>query len=90
MSSETNHPWPQFFVTRIVENEDLPDVEILTLPRYEASDAVKTIDELAAFLHLYQVEEFEPIGGSGIDYDRRGNPASRCRQSVKAHSSMPH
>ena len=61
MSPETNHAWPQFFVTRIVENEDLPDVEILTLPRYEASAAVKTIDELAAFLHLYQVEEFSRL-----------------------------
>jgi len=25
-------PWPRFFVTRVIGGEDLPDVEILTLP----------------------------------------------------------
>ena len=85
MSPETNHPWPQFFVTRVVGNEDLPDVEILTLPRYETPDDIKTIDELAAFLHSHQVEDFVPIGGSGIDYDSRACLAALHQVILDAH-----
>ena len=85
MSPETNYPWPQFFITHVVGNDDLPDVEILTLPRYEAPDAIKTIDELAAFIHSRQVEEFEPIGGSGIDYDSRACLAALHQVILDAH-----
>ncbi len=32
-------PWPQFFLTRVIGNEDLPDVEMLTLPAYLGREA---------------------------------------------------
>jgi hypothetical protein len=57
---------PQFFVTRIVGSEDLPDVEILTLPNYPSSDAISDLEHLARQILLR--ENFEVIGGSSIDY----------------------
>ena len=39
-------PWPQFFLTRVVGSEDLPDVEILTLPAYLSAAAISTLEEL--------------------------------------------
>ena len=85
MSPETVQPWPQYFITRIVGNEDLPDVEILTLPQYESADPIKTLDELAAYLHSHQVEEFVPIGGSGIDHDSRACLAALHQVILDAH-----
>ena len=85
MSTESNQPWPQMFVTRILGNEDLPDVEILTLPRYESPDAIKTIEELAELLHSRQIEEFQLLGGSSIDHDSRACFAALHQVILDAH-----
>lgn len=36
----------QFFITRVVGTEDLPDLEILTLPAYKSVDAILNLNEL--------------------------------------------
>jgi hypothetical protein len=56
---------PQFFVTRVVASEDLPDVEILTLPAYPSADAIQNLEQLERQILLR--EDFETIGGSSID-----------------------
>jgi len=85
MQTESLQPWPQVFVTRVIGDEDLPDVEILTLPGYKSVDAIKTIEELAALLHSRQVEEFELIGGSSIDHDSRACLAALHQVILDAH-----
>jgi hypothetical protein len=59
-------PWPQFFVTRVIGSEDLPDVEILTLPAYLSADALPNLEELQR--RMLAREDFDTVGGSGIDY----------------------
>lgn len=58
-------PWPQFFLTRVVGSEDLPDVEILTLPAYLSAAAIPDLEELQR--QIMTREDFETVGGSGID-----------------------
>ncbi len=60
--------WPQMFLTQVMASEDLPDVEILTLPHYESPDAIPDLKHLERLLHSGSVEEFELIGGGGIDH----------------------
>ena len=57
---------PQFFVTRILGSEDLPDVEILTLPSYHSSSAIEDLEGLERL--ILTREYFETIGGSSIDH----------------------
>jgi len=85
MQVESNQPWPQVFVTRVIGNEDLPDVEILTLPSYKSADAIKSIEALAELLHSHQVEEFKLIGGSSIDHDSRACLAALHQVILDAH-----
>ena len=85
MQTESLQPWPQVFVTHVIGDEDLPDVEILTLPGYKSVDAIKTIEELAALLHSRKVEEFELIGGSSIDHDSRACLAALHQVILDAH-----
>jgi len=59
-------PWPQFFLTRVVGSEDLPDVEILTLPAYLSAAAIPNLEELQR--QLMTREDFDTVGGSGIDH----------------------
>ncbi len=59
-------PWPQFFLTRVVGSEDLPDVEILTLPAYLSASAIPKLEELQR--QLMTSEDLNTIGGSGIDH----------------------
>jgi hypothetical protein len=65
-SSIPQSPWPQFFLTRVVGSEDLPDVEILTLPAYPSADAIPNLEELQ--VQIMAREDFDTVGGSGIDY----------------------
>ncbi|HEY6331109.1 MAG TPA: hypothetical protein VI756_17405 [Blastocatellia bacterium] len=59
-------PWPQFFVTRVIGSEDLPDVEILTLPAHQSADAITDPVELQRQIMTPEGEDFETVGGSGI------------------------
>jgi hypothetical protein len=59
-------------------SEDLPDVEILTLPHYESRGAIPDLKHLERLLHSGSVEEFELIGGSGIDH----GGADACRAAI--------
>ena len=61
-----NHPSPQLFVTRVVGPEDLPDVEIVTLPNYRSPAAIMELGELEAL--ILQGDHFPTVGGSSIDY----------------------
>jgi hypothetical protein len=58
--------WPQFFITRVIGSEDLPDVEILTLPSYPSADALPNLEELQRL--IMTGEDFYTVGGSSIDY----------------------
>jgi hypothetical protein len=71
MEESGAQPWPQFFITRIVGSEDLPDVEILTLPGYQSSSAIPDLEHLESLLLSHEVEEFQTIGGSSIYHDPR-------------------
>lgn len=59
-------PWPQFFLTRVIGSEDLPDVEILTLSAFPSADAPLNLDELRRLIMAR--EDFETVVWSGIDY----------------------
>jgi hypothetical protein len=85
MQTESSQPWPQVFVTRVIGNEDLPDVEILTLPSYEFADAIESLEGLAELLHSHQVEEFQLVGGSSIDHDSRACLAALHQVILDAH-----
>jgi hypothetical protein len=61
-----NHAPPQMFVTRVVGTEDLPDVEILTLPNYHSPAALPDLGELERL--ILRQEDFPTVGGSSIDY----------------------
>jgi hypothetical protein len=67
-------PWPQFFLTRAIGSEDLPDVEILTLPSYQSADAISDLEELRR--RIMTREDFEIVGGSSID--RGGTECAGC------------
>jgi len=55
---------PQFFITRIVGGENLPDVEIISLPSFRSSEAIKNLDDLEQ--QILSRRDFETIGGSSI------------------------
>jgi hypothetical protein len=71
METSDTPRWPQFFLTRVVGSDDLPDVEILTLPSYESSSAIRDLEDLEKLLLSREVEEFQSVGGSSIDRDAR-------------------
>lgn len=77
--------WPQVFVTRVLGSDDLPDVEILTLPSYESKDAIVSLEALAELLHTRQVEQFNMIGGSSVDHDERACFAALHQVILDAH-----
>jgi hypothetical protein len=60
--------WPEVFITRVIGTEDLPDVEILTLPAYTSPEAVPDLEHLERLLLSRSVEEFETIGGSSVNH----------------------
>jgi hypothetical protein len=68
--------WPQVFLTRVIADEDLPDVEILTLPSYHSSEAIPDLEQLEILLFSRSVEEFQTVGGTSIDYG--GSEACRA------------
>jgi hypothetical protein len=43
----------QFFVTRIIGTEELPDVEILTLPAYPSTDGILNLNGLQSLVQEY-------------------------------------
>lgn len=67
MGTADTSQWPQVFITRVIGSDDLPDVEILTLPSYPYSTAIPDLEHLEALLLSREVEEFQTIGGSSID-----------------------
>ena len=66
--------WPQMFITRVVGSEDLPDVEILTLPGYPMPRDIPDLEHLQ--LILSHSRDFETVVRPGID--RRGADAVRA------------
>ena len=67
METSDTQRWPQFFITRVIGSDDLPDVETLTLPSYQFSSAIPDLEHLENLLLSHEVEEFQTIGGSSID-----------------------
>ena len=60
--------WPQIFITRVLGSDDLPDVEVLTLPNYQSSDAIPDFEHLQNLLLERTIEDFPIVGGSSIDH----------------------
>ena len=76
---DSERVWPQFFLTKVIGSEDLPDLEILTLPSSSLPLAVPNLRELERIILSREVEEFNTIGGSMVD--ERG--ADTCRAALQ-------
>lgn len=76
METSDTQRWPQFFITRVIGSDDLPDVEILTLPSYQSSSVIPDLEHLENLLLSHEVEEFQTIGGSSIDRGPRASFAT--------------
>lgn len=72
-------PWPQIFITRIIGTEELPDVEILTLPEYISPNAIPNLNHLHRLLQFQSIEEFPTIYTSVVD----SGGIDACRDALR-------
>ncbi len=88
VKSTIHQSWPQFFITHICAADDLPDLEILTLPVGDSPGAID-LEELRGLAFDGRLAELKIIGGAEV---KRGSEScvAALRHLVRFARREPH